>query len=80
MSFSKAFRVFQALDEELAGGLDDVARDSSVARLWHERGTEAVAMHHRNPKLPADQEVPSWALLVSNQRPPPCKGGALPLS
>ena len=72
--------LFPALDEELAGRLDDMARGSGVARTWHERGAEAVAMHHRGQKGPADQGVSEWALVVSNHRPPPCKGGALPLS
>jgi hypothetical protein len=31
-------------------------------------------MHHRDPKARADQGVSEWALVVSNHRPPPCKG------
>ncbi len=30
--------------------------------------------------LPANAAFSRWAMLDSNQRPPPCKGGALPLS
>ena len=72
--------LFPALDEELAGRLDDIARDSGVARLWHERRGNVVAIHNRRDETPADQELSPWALVVSNHRPPPCKGGALPLS
>ena len=72
--------LFPSLDEELAGRLDDVARDSGVARLWHERGGSVVAMAGRGSETPPDQGVSPWALVVSNHRPPPCKGGALPLS
>ncbi len=72
--------LFPSLDEELAGRLDDLARDSGVARLWHERDGSVVAMAGRGSETPPDQGVSPWALVVSNHRPPPCKGGALPLS
>jgi integrase len=72
--------LFPALDEELAGRLDDMARESGVARLWHERSGNVVAIRDRDANWASDQGVSPWALVVSNHRPPPCKGGALPLS
>jgi integrase len=66
--------LFPALDEELAGRLDDMARESGVARLWHERPGNVVAMRDRDAETPSDPGVPPWALVVSNHRPPPCKG------
>jgi len=72
--------LFPALDEELAGRLDDIARGSGVARLWHERPGNVIALADRDAETASDLGFLRWALVVSNHRPPPCKGGALPLS
>ena len=41
--------LFPALDKELAGRLDDMARGSGVARLWNERPGETAARHQPKP-------------------------------
>ena len=56
-----------------------------VSRLLEECGHEVlVAKHIPALSLSANyrllQDFSKWAMLGSNQRPPPCKGGALPLS
>ncbi len=68
--------LFPALDEELAGRLDNMARDSGVARLWHDRRGNVVALQNRTQETASDQDVSPWALVGSNHRPPPCKGGS----
>jgi hypothetical protein len=64
--------------------LSDLELDRRIKRALESVGWKKPAPA---PTVPPENERgvsrsanPSWALLVSNQRPPPCEGGALPLS
>ena len=62
------------LDEERAARLDNFAREPDVARLCHGRPGNVVAMADHGSEMGRDRECSSWALVVSNLGPPPCKG------
>jgi len=60
----------------LPGGYDSARFGAPVVQ-------EAQVQKVEGPGLPVSRGIPGpseWALLVSNQRPPPCEDGALPLS
>ena len=64
------FRVMEAV----SGAPDDGDADF----VW--QGCQVLSWISDCGEIASDLGFVSWALVVSNHRPPPCKGGALPLS
>ncbi len=61
----------------LAASAETGRRGAPVVRTSADAKTPAET----EGDFPSDSAgIPEWALLVSNQRPPPCEDGALPLS
>ncbi len=66
-------------EERDHGGTAPALRVWSCAAMVLLRAATPVATPERR-RGSARSANPLWALLVSNQRPPPCEDGALPLS